>query len=109
MAGHSKWANIKHKKARSDARKGKMFSRIAKEIITSVKLGGTDSKSNQRLRLALLKAKEVNMPSENVERNIKKASSQDHSRPLPEQVIDRGCAARRAHTGSGKGRDAPVG
>ncbi len=79
MAGHSKWANIKHKKGRADAVKGKVFSRIAKEIISAVKEGGPDPKSNPRLRLAVQKAKAVNMPNENVERNIKKASSKDQS------------------------------
>ncbi len=77
MAGHSKWANIKHKKNRVDAKKGKEFSRIAKEIISAVKVGGADPHSNPRLRLAIQKAKEVNMPNENVDRNIKKASSPD--------------------------------
>lgn len=79
MAGHSKWANIKHRKARSDAKKGKVFSKIAKEIITAVKLSGPDPKSNTRLRLALQKAKAANMPNENVDRNIKKASSSDQA------------------------------
>ena len=73
MAGHSKWANIKHRKGRADKIKGKIFSRITKEIITAVKLGGPDPKSNSRLRLVILKAREVNMPSENIERNIKKS------------------------------------
>lgn len=77
MAGHSKWANIKHRKEKADAQKGKAFSRVAKEIISAVKIGGADPKSNPRLRLAIQKAKEVNMPNENVERNIKKASSPD--------------------------------
>jgi YebC/PmpR family DNA-binding regulatory protein len=79
MAGHSKWANIKHRKGRADKIKGKIFSRITKEIITAVKLGGPDPKSNSRLRLVILKAREVNMPSENIERNIKKASSADQA------------------------------
>ncbi len=79
MAGHSKWANIKHRKGRADAIKGKVFSRITKEIITAVKLGGPDPKSNSRLRLILIKARESNMPSENIERNIKKASSADQA------------------------------
>lgn len=79
MAGHSKWANIKHRKEKADAQKGKAFTRIAKEIISAVKLGGPDPKSNPRLRLALQKAKVVNMPNENVERNIKKASSPDQA------------------------------
>lgn len=75
MAGHSKWANIKHRKGKADALKGKLFSRVSKEIINAVKLGGPDPKANTRLRLALLKAKEVNLPSDNIERLIKKASS----------------------------------
>lgn len=79
MAGHSKWANIKHRKNKADAKKGKIFSRIAKEIISAVKLGGPDYKSNPRLRLALQKARDANMPSENVERNIKKASQSDQA------------------------------
>ena len=79
MAGHSKWANIKHKKGRADALRGKVFSRIAKEIITAVKQGGTDPKSNSRLRLAIQKARAANMPNDNVERNIKKASSADQA------------------------------
>lgn len=79
MAGHSKWANIKHRKGRADAKKGKIFSRIAKEIISAVKLSGPDPKSNPRLRLALQKAREANVPNEIVDRNIKKASSADQA------------------------------
>lgn len=79
MAGHSKWANIKHRKGRADAKKGKIFSRMAKEIISAVKLGGPDPKSNPRLRLALQKAREVNVPNDIIERNIKKASSADQA------------------------------
>jgi YebC/PmpR family DNA-binding regulatory protein len=79
MAGHSKWANIKHRKGKADAVKGKAFSRVTKEIITAVKLGGPDPKSNTRLRFAIQKAREVNMPSDNIERNIKKASSEDQA------------------------------
>jgi YebC/PmpR family DNA-binding regulatory protein len=79
MAGHSKWANIKHRKGRADLIKGKIFSRITKEIITAVKLGGPDPKSNSRLRLVMIKAREANMPSDNIERNIKKASSADQA------------------------------
>lgn len=79
MAGHSKWANIRHKKSRADAKKGKIFSRIAKEIISAVKQGGPDQKSNPRLRLVLQKAKAANVPNENIERNIKKAMSADQA------------------------------
>lgn len=79
MAGHSKWANIKHRKERADSKKGKIFSRCAKEIISAVKLGGPDPKGNPRLRLAIQKAKEENVPNEIVDRNIKKASSTDQA------------------------------
>jgi YebC/PmpR family DNA-binding regulatory protein len=79
VAGHSKWANIKHRKGKADLAKGKVFSRITKEIITAVKLGGADVKSNSRLRLVLQKARIANMPNDNIERNIKKASSADQA------------------------------
>lgn len=80
MAGHSKWANIKHRKEKADAKKGKIFTRIAKEIISAVKVGGgPDPKNNPRLRLALQKAREGNVPNEIIERNIKKASSADQA------------------------------
>jgi YebC/PmpR family DNA-binding regulatory protein len=79
MAGHSKWANIKHRKGRSDAKKGKAFTRASKEIISAVKLGGPDPKSNTRLRLALQRARAVNFPSDNIERCIKRASSEDQA------------------------------
>ena len=69
MAGHSKWANTKHRKERADAAKGKIFSRIAKEIITAVKLHGNDPSSNPRLRLALQKARTANLPKESIEKN----------------------------------------
>ena len=74
MAGHSKWANIKHKKAATDAKRGKIFTRLIKEITVSAKLGGGDLSSNPRLRLAVDKAYEQNMPKDNVERAIKRGS-----------------------------------
>ncbi|MCX8083560.1 MAG: YebC/PmpR family DNA-binding transcriptional regulator [Calditerrivibrio sp.] len=73
MAGHSKWANIKHRKAAQDAKKGKIFTKIAKELTVATKIGqSADPEFNPRLRLALDKAKAANMPKENVERAIKK-------------------------------------
>src|SRR5438093_1384899 len=77
MAGHSKWANIKHRKEKADAKKGKVFSRASKEIINAVKHGGADSKTNMRLKLAIQRAKEVNFPTDNIDKLIKKASSTD--------------------------------
>lgn len=79
MAGHSKWANIKHRKAKADAKKGKAFSSVTKEIIVAVKANGPDPKCNPQLRLAITRAKAVNLPNENIERNIKKAQSKDQS------------------------------
>jgi YebC/PmpR family DNA-binding regulatory protein len=74
MAGHSKWANIKHKKAAQDARRGKIFTRLIKEITVAARMGGGDPNSNPRLRLAVDKAYEQNMPKDNVERAIKRGS-----------------------------------
>ena len=79
MAGHSKWANIKHKKAKADAKKGKAFSSVTKEIIVAVKAAGNDPAVNPQLRLAIAKAKAINLPNENIQRNIKKAESKDQS------------------------------
>lgn len=79
MAGHSKWANIRHRKERADVKKGKIVSRIAKEIISAVKLGGSDPSGNPRLRIALQRARENNVSNDVIERNIKKASSSDQS------------------------------
>lgn len=76
MAGHSKWANIKHKKGAADKKKGKVFSRIAKEIMVAAKMGGGDASANPRLRSALTSAKAVNMPNVNIDRAIKKGTGE---------------------------------
>ncbi|WP_022852277.1 YebC/PmpR family DNA-binding transcriptional regulator [Limisalsivibrio acetivorans] len=76
MAGHSKWANIKHRKAAQDAKKGKVFTKVAREITVAAKEGGGDPEMNPRLRLALDKAKQVNLPKDNVERAIKKGTGE---------------------------------
>ena len=74
MAGHSKWANIQHRKGRQDAKRGKIFTRLIKEITVAARLGGGDPGSNPRLRLAMDKAYENNMPKDNVERAIKRGT-----------------------------------
>ncbi|MFI4922201.1 MAG: YebC/PmpR family DNA-binding transcriptional regulator [Burkholderiales bacterium] len=74
MSGHSKWANIKHKKAAADAKRGKIFTRLIKEITVAARLGGGDPAMNPRLRLAIDKASENNMPKDNVERAIKRGT-----------------------------------
>ncbi len=75
MSGHSKWSNIKHKKEKTDKNRGKEFTRLSKEIINAVKQGGPDPSTNVKLKNAILKAKASNLPNENIQRNIKKASS----------------------------------
>jgi YebC/PmpR family DNA-binding regulatory protein len=72
MAGHSKWANIQHRKGRQDAKRGKIFTRLIKEITVAARMGGGDVSMNPRLRLAVDKAYENNMPKDNVERAIKR-------------------------------------
>ena len=74
MSGHSKWSTIKRKKGAADAKKGKIFTRIAKEISLAARLGGGDPEGNSRLRQAILAAKAENMPKDNIDRAIKKGS-----------------------------------
>jgi YebC/PmpR family DNA-binding regulatory protein len=76
MAGHSKWANIKHKKAKEDVKRGKAFTKLTKEITVAAREGGGDPSSNARLRLLLDKAKEINMPQDNSSRAIKKGTGE---------------------------------
>ena len=76
MAGHSKWANIQHRKGKQDAKRGKMFTRLIKEITVAARLGGGDPTGNPRLRLAMEKAYEQNMPKDNVERAIRRGSGE---------------------------------
>ncbi len=76
MAGHSKWANIQHRKGRQDAKRGKIFTKIIKEITVSARLGGGDANMNPRLRAAVALAKEENMPSDNITRAIKKGTGE---------------------------------
>lgn len=76
MSGHSKWAQIKHKKAVVDAKRGKIFSKIAKEITVAARLGGGDPDGNPRLRTVLENAREVNMPGENIKRAIMKGTGE---------------------------------
>jgi len=76
MSGHSKWASIKHKKAVVDAKRGKLFTRLIKEITVAARIGGGDPDSNARLRSAIAAAKAGNMPSENIDRAIKKGTGE---------------------------------
>ena len=76
MAGHSKWANIKHKKAAADAKRGKIFTRLIKEITVAARLGGADIGANPRLRLAADKAREQNMPKDTIDNAVKRGSGQ---------------------------------
>ncbi|MDR1615752.1 MAG: YebC/PmpR family DNA-binding transcriptional regulator [Syntrophomonadaceae bacterium] len=92
MSGHSKWANIKHKKARSDEKKGKEFTKLAKEITIAARTGGgTDPESNSKLKLAIQKAKAINMPNENIARAVKKGGSEG-SGEIFEEIVYEGYA-----------------
>ena len=76
MAGHSKWSNIKNKKAKMDAQKGKIYTKFSKMIIVATREGGPDSENNSRLKDVIEKAKQANMPNENIERAIKRGSGE---------------------------------
>ncbi len=76
MAGHSKWANIQHRKGRQDAKRGKIFTKLIKEITVAAKMGGGDLSSNPRLRLAVDKAKAQSLPKDNIENAIKRGTGQ---------------------------------
>ena len=88
MAGHSKWANRKHRKERQDAKKGKIFSKMAKEITVAVKEGGPDPEANARLRLAIEKAKAFSVPAENIERAIQRGSGGQDSDNYEELIYE---------------------
>lgn len=79
MAGHSKFANIKHKKAKNDAQRGKIFTKLGREIAVAVKEGGSDPEQNARLRDIIAKAKSNNMPNDTIQRSIKRAAGEDSS------------------------------
>lgn len=76
MSGHSKWANIKRKKARVDAQRGKVFTRLAREIIVAARMGGGDPEANPRLKAAIQRAKEANIPNENIQRAIQRGAGE---------------------------------
>jgi len=88
MAGHSKWAQVKHKKAHTDAKKGKVFSKITKEIAVAARLVGGDPAGNPRLRTAIERAKEVNMPHENIKRAIMKGTGELPGMAYEESVYE---------------------
>ncbi|WP_342223751.1 YebC/PmpR family DNA-binding transcriptional regulator [Spiroplasma endosymbiont of Asaphidion curtum] len=92
MAGHSKWANIKHRKAAQDKIRGKIFQKILRQLNTAVRNGGINIETNNQLRLLIEKAKTVNMPKENIDRALKKFS-QDNSNLNYEEIIYEGFVA----------------
>jgi YebC/PmpR family DNA-binding regulatory protein len=88
MSGHSKWATIKHKKAATDARRGKVFTKIIREIMIAARSGGADPNSNPRLRTAILAAKNENMPNDNIERAILRGTGQMEGETLEEVTFE---------------------
>jgi len=88
MSGHSKWANIKHKKEKTDSKKGKIFTKIGREIAVIVKQGGPDPEANAKLKEVIAKAKSANMPNDNIARSIKKAAGDVDSTSYEEIVYE---------------------
>ncbi|HUU64961.1 MAG TPA: YebC/PmpR family DNA-binding transcriptional regulator [Dehalococcoidales bacterium] len=88
MSGHSKWASIKHQKGVADARRGQLFTKLTREIIVAVRNGGSNPETNFRLRLAIQKARDSNMPMDNIERSIKKGSGEFGGASLSEVVLE---------------------
>ncbi|MEA2560831.1 MAG: hypothetical protein QOH06_2335 [Acidobacteriota bacterium] len=88
MSGHSKWSTIKHKKATTDLRRGKLFSKILKEITVAARLGGADPKGNPRLRTALLDARSNSVPGDNIDRAIKKGTGELEGETYDEVIYE---------------------
>lgn len=88
MSGHSKWSSIKHQKVITDARRGQLFTKLTREIMVAVREGGSNPDANFRLRLAVQKARDRSMPSENIERAIKRASGAAEGAGLVEMVLE---------------------
>ena len=88
MSGHSKWHSIRHKKGTTDAKRGKMFTKLIKEITVAARLGGEDEDANPRLRTAVLKAKGANMPKDNIERAIKKGAGGEDGSEFSELMYE---------------------
>lgn len=88
MAGHSKWANIKHRKGAADKKRGQMFTKLSRELMVSAKLGGSDPSANPRLKIAISKARGINMPNDNIERAIKKGAGELEGQTFEEIVFE---------------------
>jgi len=88
MSGHSKWSSIKHQKGVTDARRGQLFTKLAREIIVAVREGGSNPEANFRLRLVIQRARDNNMPLDNIERAIKRGSGQTEGASLVEMVLE---------------------
>ncbi|MGH8271557.1 MAG: YebC/PmpR family DNA-binding transcriptional regulator [Gammaproteobacteria bacterium] len=88
MAGHSKWANIQHRKNAQDARRGRVFTRLVREVSTAARVGGGDADSNPRLRLAIERANAANVPKDNLERAIKRATGEAEGQTIEEVTYE---------------------
>src|SRR5690625_7882550 len=103
MAGHSKWANIQHRKGRQDAKRAKVWTRIIREIQVAARDGGPEVESNPRLRLALDKAAAANMPKDNIERAVQRGAGlidgQNFEERSEERRVGKQCSTRRLRKG----------
>ena len=115
MSGHNKWSSIKHKKGAQDAKRGKIFTKLIKEITVAARMGGGDLDANPRLRTAVAAAKSENMPKDNIERAIKKGTGELEGVNYEETRLRRLRPRRRRHAGGipdgqqepGRGRNPP--
>src|SRR3972149_5960123 len=88
MSGHNKWSSIKHQKGVADAKRGQLFTKLTREIIVAVRQGGSDADANYRLRLAIQKARDSNMPYDNIDRAIKRGSGASEGAALVELALE---------------------
>jgi transcriptional/translational regulatory protein YebC/TACO1 len=99
MSGHSKWAQIKHKKAKTDLARGKAFSKLIRLITVAARQGGGNPENNARLRIAIQKAKEMNMPQDNIEKAIKKGTGELEGVTYEEITYEGIWSRRSSYTG----------
>ena len=88
MSGHSKWASIKHKKGAADAKRGRVFTKLIKELTVAARAGGGDADSNPRLRTVIAESKSVNMPAENIKRAIRRGTGEEPGVAYEEMVYE---------------------
>ncbi len=104
MSGHNKWSSIKHQKGAADAKRGQLFTKLTREIIASAREGGANPEGNFKLRLAIQKARDANMPLDNIQRALDKASGGGEGSNMVEMLLGGHAPGGRGRPGSGAHR-----